>query len=204
MSCTTKYLRRMMQRNEYVVRLEKHIITTGVDYIHDLDSAFGAMGISPRLMVPELASLFCGPQGSVLHIPVHVSESVGGRQSLFALAPSQEIVPGIYIVGGKIFERRVIKRNGTNALRIGDEFIERITDMADAEVQIHAYKVSAIDSQAGSIYFESMVEEDDDDGFDTGDLVNTGDGWCWFCNGGSWWWCGFPCLPFEFEGPILA
>jgi hypothetical protein len=192
-------LRRLMQENAPLVRLEKHIIETDVDW-RDLDSAFDAVGIVPHLVVPALASHFSGPQGSVLHIPLRVTESGGGRRSLFSLEPDQETVAGIYIVGGKIFERRVIKRDGTNDLRVGDSFTEHITDTAGAEVQTHAYKVGAIGSKIGAIYLASTRA---DDGIDTGDLVNTGDGWCWFCNLGSQWWCGFPCLPGDF-GDIFA
>jgi hypothetical protein len=201
MSTKSKYLRRLIQGNEHLVRLQKHIITAGVDYKHDLDSAFGAVEIFPHLLVPQLASLFAGPQGSVLHIPLHISERSGGRPSLFMLAPGQEIVVGIYVVGGKLFERRVTKQTGTADLLVGDEFTERITDMAGAKVQVHTYRVRAIGSLIGAIHLESTTAEED---IDTGDLVNTGDGWCWFCNGGSAWWCGFPCLPGEFEEDIFV
>jgi hypothetical protein len=195
MTTKSQELRQLMQDNEFLLRLEQHIVTTGVDFRRGLDSAVGAVGISPRLIVPELTSSFAGPQGLVLHIPLHISESDGGRRSLFALGPGQETLAGIYVVGAKLFERRVIKRNGTEALRVGDEFTERITNAAGADVQQHAYRVRAVGSKTGAIYLEATASDDD---LETGDLVNTGDGYCWFCNLGTSWWCGFPCLPGEF------
>jgi hypothetical protein len=195
MTTKSQELRRLMQDNEFLLRLEQHIVTTGLDSRQGLDSAVRAVGISPRLILPELTSVFPGPQGSVLHIPLQISKSDGGRKSLFALRPGQATVAGIYIVGGKLFERQVLKRNGTDALRVGDAFTERITDTAGADVQTHAYKVSAIGVKTGAIYLEATTADDD---IDTGDLVNTGHGWCWFCNMGSQWWCGFPCFPGDF------
>ena len=200
MSTKSQELKRLMQGNEFLVRMEEHILTVGGEFSRNVNSAFDAAGISPRLMVPELTSTFAGPQGSVLHIPVRVSERDGGRKSMFALGPGEELVAGIYVVEGTVFERRVRKSNGTDALHLGDAFTERISEMTGTDVQTHTYKVTAVGSKTGSIYLESTTARDD---LDTGDLVNTGDGWCWFCNMDSQWWCGFPCFPGDF-GDIFA
>jgi hypothetical protein len=195
MATKSTELRRLMQDNAQLLRVEHQIRTTGGDVGRGFDAAFGAVGIAPRLIVPELASRFAGPQGEVLHLPIHISEREGGRRSLFALGPGQETVPGLYLVQGKLYERRVRKRNGTAAVQVGDTFIETITDMAGAKAQVHAYHVMAVGVTTGALYLESITAEGD---LETGDLVNDGEGWCWFCNMGSQWWCGFPCLPGDF------
>ncbi len=195
MATKSTELRRLMQENAQLFRLEQQIRTTGGDVRRDLDAAFEVVGIAPRRVLPELTSHFAGPQGTVVHLPVHVSDSDGGRQSLFALGPGQETVAGLYIVQGKLYERRVRKRNGTNAIRVGDAFTETITDMAGKPAQTHAYTVRAVGVTTGALYLESMTAEGD---LETGDLVNDGAGMCWFCNMNSQWWCGFPCLPGDF------
>lgn len=195
MATKSTELRRLMQDNVQLLRLEQQILTTGADATRDLDAVFGTVGIAPRLVVPDLMSHFAGPQGTVFHLPIHISERDGGRRSLFALGPGQETVAGMYLVAGTLFERRVRKRTGTAAVQVGDAFTETITDMAGAPVQTHAYTVRAVGAKTGAIYLESTTATD---GIDTGDLVNTGDGWCWFCNMGSRWWCGFPCFPGDF------
>ncbi len=195
MATKSTELRRLMQGNAQLLRLEQHILTTGGDVRRDLDAAFEAVGIAPRRVLPELTSHFAGPQGTVVHLPVHVSDRDGGRQSLFALGPGQETIAGLYMVQDHLYERRVTKRTGTDAVRVGDAFTETITDMAGKQAQVHAYTVRAVGAKTGALYLESMTAEGD---LETGDLVNDGEGWCWFCNMGSQWWCGFPCLPGDF------
>ena len=195
MSTKSDELRRLMERTQALARLEDHIVTTGLDFRRGLESGFDAVGISPRIVLPELASTFPGPRGPVLHLPIQVANSKGGRKSLFALEPGQELIAGIYVVAGETFERHVLKRHGLAALEVGDIFVERISNTAGVDVQKHSYEVAAIGLKTGAIYFQARTADGD---LDTGDLVNTGDGWCWFCNMGSQWWCGFPCFPGDF------
>ena len=58
------------------------------------------------------------------------------------------------------------------------------------------YVVSQVDHEGGSFRAANVGNA-----YKDGDLVNSQDGWCWFCNGGSSWWCGFPCLPGDLGGP---
>ena len=164
----------------------------------DLDPAAAAAGLSARLMLPEMAATFDGPSGSVVHIPVHITKREGGRVSLFKLASGESVTVGVYVVGGRAYDRKVRRASGTGPLAKGDRLAEQIVDAEAAVVQSLVYEVKSIDIKAGSAIFSNVS-----DSLETGDLVNGQNGWCWFCNGGSSWWCGFPCFPDPEEpGPV--
>ena len=63
--------------------------------LDDLDPAAAAAGLSPKLMLSEIATTFEGPSGSVVHIPVHITKRKDGRVSLFELAPGETATAGM-------------------------------------------------------------------------------------------------------------
>ncbi|SFN74732.1 hypothetical protein SAMN05216386_1693 [Nitrosospira briensis] len=160
------------------------------DALADLDSAATAAGLSARLMLPELASTFDGPSGLVVHIPVHITKREGGRVSLFKLAPGETATVGVYVIGGRAYDRKVMRVSGTGPLAKGDRLAEQIVDAEAAVVQSLVYEVKSINIEDGSAIF-SNVQDDE-----IGDFVINQAGMCWFCNAGSGWWCGLPCLNF--------
>jgi hypothetical protein len=165
--------------------------------LEDLDPAAVSAGLSVRLMLPELACTSDGPSGPVVHIPVHITTRAGGRVSLFELATGETATVGSYVVEGRVYDRRVTRTTGAGVLNRGDRLLEKIVDSDGVMVQSLSYSVASIDRAAGTATFENIRAA----GLETGDLVNDQLGYCWFCNMGSNWWCGFPCLPGDLGGP---
>ena len=162
--------------------------------ITNLDGAAAAANLSVRLMVPELSTSFEGPSGTVVHIPIQVTPREGGRVSIFQLQPGESSNVGVYVVNGKTYDRQVTRRGGAGLLAKGELLEERILNMQGQLVQTLTYRVTGINHQIGALQAANVAG----DGPATGDIVNDGEGWCWFCNGGSTWWCGFQCLPGTF------
>jgi hypothetical protein len=124
-------------------------------------------------------------------MPAHVSAREGGRVSLFELAPGASATVGVYVLDGHVYDRRVTRVDGAGPLAKGDRVEEQLIDMSGRTVQRLTYQVTAVDYASGSAQFSNVQGS----GFENGDIVNDNDGWCWSCNAGSSWWCGFPCFP---------
>jgi hypothetical protein len=154
--------------------------------------------------LPELASNFSGPAGSVVHIPIQVGTSAGNRISLFRLGRGRSTVSGLYVVSGAVYTRVVTRKTGTGALKKGDQLDEKIVNSQGKTVQQFSYIVSGLDSSTGAMRLSNSKKRK----LETGDIVNGNRGWCWFCNANSSWWCGFPCFPDfgddEIDEPITV
>jgi hypothetical protein len=164
--------------------------SAGADLV-DLDADMARAGLQVRAMVPELGATSEGPAGPVTHIPVQINPTAQGRTSILRLGVGQSTVAGVYVAAGGVYERVVKRLTGSGALAAGDLLEEHIARFSGEDVQTLRYRVKAVDHTAGTFRAANLETNPVRDG----DVVNGQHGWCWFCNGGSSWWCGFPCFP---------
>lgn len=173
---------------------EPAALTAVVDYIaqsgqlDDLRPAMAAAGLQPRHVVAEFAGVAQGPAGAVTHIPILIGPKASQRSSIFTLEPGESTTPGYYVTDGEVYVREVTRLDGKGDLAVGDVLEERIYDLTGELVQELGYAITSIDLKEGSFGARNIP------GYLDGDIVNGGEGWCWSCNAGSSWWCGFRCF----------
>lgn len=102
-----------------------------VAHPYQIDEATKNLGIPPRLLNFHLATpadLSSMGLGNMLHIPVAISKSEGGRKSLYYLEPGEEVLAGIFVSSNEIALRYIKRETGNETpAQTGDIYSLRIT-----------------------------------------------------------------------------
>lgn len=188
-------VRAQMKANRALTAL-RTAVSAGGGVKANMATAARKARVTAQAAMPALASVFKGPSGPVVHIPIQIGTGPGARGSVFKLKKGQSTVAGLYVTSGGVYTREVSRKTGTGALAEGDRLEERIADARGKTVQRFSYVVTGIDASTGTMRVSNAARGT----VSTGTIVNSRNGWCWICNAGSNWWCGFPCLPLPTGG----
>jgi len=122
----------------------------------DLEPVTDKLGIPASLINYQLANptdlSFLGIHGlsQVMDLPVLVSDSKGGRKSMFRIARGEQTFTGIYVDGNTVLKKFVTRITGDEEFASeGDEFVFSIVDLNGKLVYEASGKLEAYNEKQG-------------------------------------------------------
>ncbi|NMO18827.1 hypothetical protein HPC49_07170 [Pyxidicoccus fallax] len=120
----------------------------------ELDPVSKELNIPARLVQFHLATptdLSELGLGQATHLPVAISDSEGGRKSLYYLEPGEEVLAGFFVTNNGLALRYVKRESGEGVpAQTGDIYTERYTTREGRELFAGQGKLEVVDAEKGS------------------------------------------------------